>query len=361
MTSESIRTKNAGSGLRVVWGRSSSEGALRGSGFRYRRSVVRREISGSAAASRHGGIEVSSGLELPRRFGRFEALACIGAGGAGVVCDATDVASGVRAAVKTARLELPPYHAAIRREVAILSLCSHRGIVSLLDSALDDDRPWFAMELLRGRTLRSLMEGRDDARTFDGDGNSADADDVEPRSSIARRVVPLLRSLRIAEELCCALVHLHERGFAHCDVKPENAFVCEDDRIVLLDFGAARPLGDAATAMEDYWTAFGTWGYLAPECRVGASCDQRADAFALGCVLHELITGVLPPEGRSRRGVDGTLGHISPELSLLVGELTALDCAARPQTLRDCAHRLRELCEELDPRAGSSPLKTTKR
>jgi serine/threonine protein kinase len=351
MSTGSNGERDAISGLRVAVGRRRD--GLGGHAFRRWRSAVSSQISISAPSNRHD--EESLEFEFPHRFGRFEARSCIGVGGAGVVCESIHVDSGKRAAVKTARLPLPQYHAAIRREATTLAQCSHRGIVSVFQSSLEQDRPWFAMELLRGRTLRSLMEHAERMRTLRT--LIDERVDPEPGSSFMRHVppVPLVQALRITEEICQALAYLHERGFVHCDVKPENVFVRDDARVVLLDFGAAHPLDDEPAAGEDDWTTFGTWAYMAPECRVGAARDQRADAFSLGCVLHELAVGVRPHLDHSRRGVMAVRKLGFPSLDSLIAELIAFDAADRPRALSDCARRLRELSAALESSRRASP------
>ena len=86
------------------------------------------------------------------------------------------------------------------------------------------------------------------------------------------------------------LAHAHSRGVLHRDLKPANVFVCEDGRVKLLDFGLAHLLGTEGSS------GAGTPAYMAPEQAAGAVVDERADVWAAGMVLGEMLTGKRPVE-----------------------------------------------------------------
>src|SRR5690606_13181421 len=103
---------------------------------------------------------------------------------------------------------------------------------------------------------------------------------------------------RIVQQACRALEVAHRHGVIHRDIKPDNLFVGVDGVVKLIDFGLARsadegpePQGDSEIGA---MTLFGTPEYMAPEQVAGGRVDHRADLYALGCVLYELLTGRLP-------------------------------------------------------------------
>jgi serine/threonine protein kinase len=241
-----------------------------------------------------------------------------------------DTRTGAAFAVKTPRFDTPQHRAALRREAEVLEHLSHPGVVRFCGySALDV--PWCAMELLEGTSLRALVGW---SRAYDGHG-----------------CMDLSRVVCIARRLGEALAHVHRVGFIHCDVKPENVFVCEGDRVVLLDFGAARRLDEAMSRCDEEWAAFGTWAYMAPECRVGAAYDHRADIYAFGCILTELLTGAATTERLPHEKWMNSPGtsNVPGALPELVETLTSFDPDRRMATLEDCDVMLAELEKVLTP------------
>jgi len=289
-------------------------------------------------------------LATPSRLGSFSLLERIGAGGVGVVHRAIDLRTNSVVAIKTLRYRERQHKKTIHREIDLLAHCSHPGIVRLHDHSSTDDLPWYAMELLRGSSLRQILQAQwPESSRFGSSGNAADG----PASS-GLTGSRLQRTLRILYRLCLPLAHLHRRGVVHCDVKPENVFVCPGDHVVLLDFGAARRSGDASSSDDTEWTTFGTWMYMAPECRVGAPMDHRADIYAVGCILQELVTGRVPmpiePWRRAAGAANGAGAAAVPRsLRELVERLTAVDPDSRPRTLAEGASMIADVYAALGP------------
>ena len=119
------------------------------------------------------------------------------------------------------------------------------------------------MELLRGETLAKRIE---------------------------KGPLSVDEALRVAEQMAEGLAHAHSRGVLHRDLKPANVFVCDDGRVKLLDFGLAHLLGTEGSS------GAGTPAYMAPEQAAGAAVDERADVWAAGMVLGEMLTGKRPVE-----------------------------------------------------------------
>ena len=215
----------------------------------------------------------------------------LGEGGSSTVYRARDVRHGREVAVKVVRQDPALERAAERfeREVRVAARLRHAHILPLYDSGvLSDGRVFAVMPVARGRPLRAMID----------EGPLAVADAV-----------------RIAREVGEALEYLHESGYVHRDVKPENILV-ESGHAVLTDFGLAAPLGEVGDSRRnrspDWWTqaidgtrltdagrAVGTLAYMSPEALVGENSDERADIFSLGYVLYEMLAGDLPPFGLS--------------------------------------------------------------
>ncbi len=223
-------------------------------------------------------------LRAGDRVGRFEIRREVGRGGFGAVYEAFDTQLNRTVAVKALRLRRPRSDLStdwMKQEAEAVARLDHPCIVTLFDVGSCSSGPYLVMELLRGETLARRIAG--------GPMSSADA-------------------LRIAEEMAKGLAHAHERGVLHRDLKPANVFLCEDGRVKLLDFGLAHLLGsqDAKGA--------GTPAYMAPEQARGEEVDQRADVFAAGRVLGEML-------GERRPG----------RLDQVVASATSIDPTARPR------------------------------
>jgi serine/threonine protein kinase len=202
---------------------------------------------------------------------RYEVEALIGQGGMGSVYRVRHVGLGRAFALKALRRDLAD-DAEVRegfvREAKTASRVAHPGLVHISDFGyLSDARPFFVMELLEGLSLRTVLESR---------GRLA----PERAAAIARR---------IAEALAAA----HEAGIVHRDLKPDNVHLGADDGVKVVDFGLAIAV-DAGARRTRSNVAFGTPHYMSPEQASGEPVDRRADVYALGIVLYEMLTGRVP-------------------------------------------------------------------
>jgi serine/threonine protein kinase/Tol biopolymer transport system component len=209
------------------------------------------------------------------RFGPFEILSLVGAGGMGEVYRARDTRLHRDVAIKV----LTPFFvgdegaaARFEREARAVAALNHPNILALHDIGREGSTAFAVTELLEGSPLRERL---------------------------ASGPLPVRKVIEYGVQIAGALAAAHDRGIVHRDIKPENIFVTADGRIKLLDFGLARvtPAVDtvSATLQKPNLTApgaiFGTPGYMAPEQVRGASIDHRADIFSLGAVLYEMLAG----------------------------------------------------------------------
>jgi tetratricopeptide (TPR) repeat protein len=253
----------------------------------------------------------------------------------GVVYRAEHLGTGQRVALKTVRAPRAELLQNIRREIRALARLRHPGIVRILAEGADAGLPWYAMELLEGRTLRQECRS---AALAAGAG--------------AESLAPLSVVLRLARRLCAPLAYLHGEGLVHCDLKPDNILIVGGSREagvgssrlpslsawpVLVDFGLLSQFGGAGgrEALQIETLPAGTARYMAPEQIRGELLDARADLYALGCILYELLAGRPPFEGASAgvvlqkhlyelpRPPSSLASALSPELDELVLSLLA--------------------------------------
>jgi serine/threonine protein kinase/tetratricopeptide (TPR) repeat protein len=264
---------------------------------------------------------------LPSSLGPYRILGVLGRGGMGVVYRAEHVETAEPAAVKTVRLLDESLLAGIRREIHVLARLRHPGVVRIFAEGLQDGLPWYAMELLEGVTLRrhgaaglrlqtqSLSEpwwteslsgasGLQTPRALPHDPGSTGAG-AGPRRG-ARGALPLQTVLTLVRRVCGSLAFVHGEGIVHRDLKPENILVVPHradagpDWPVLMDFGLVSRFGGEVSreALDLGGASGGTVAYMAPEQARGDLVDARADLYALGCILYELLTGRPPFVGR---------------------------------------------------------------
>ncbi|MEW6431423.1 MAG: serine/threonine-protein kinase [Myxococcota bacterium] len=283
-------------------------------------------------------------------FGAWELLELLGSGGMGDVYRARHARLGREAAVKVLRPELAALPEVVQRlfqEARVVNEINHPHIVQIFDFVEEPQRVYCVMELLHGRSLAQLA-----------------AEDGP---------LPLKRIARLVGQACAALQAAHERGVVHRDVKPDNLFVTvgPDGRDVLkvLDFGIARRLtGEGARTQ--HGQVLGTPYYMAPEQAAGRAVDVRADVYALGVALFELVSGrdfsrVERPEPLTQ---SATGEAVPPELTRLIAQCLELDPDKRPATAAAVGDVLRKVADlpapprpstqALEAAAGLGPRRT---
>lgn len=234
--------------------------------------------------------------DFPDRLGDFRLLRRLGSGGMGIVFEAEQVSLRRRVALKLVRPELLWFEGArerFRREIDAVARLSHPGIVPILASGEQDGLPFYAMELLHGRTLQELvtaLSGRPPDRLR--------SDEVRAAVGIDPATTDLLDgswwqfATRIMHAVALGVRHAHLRGIVHRDIKPSNVMLTVDGRVVLLDFGVARV--GAAGEFTRTGCAPGSPAFMSPEQLRGEAVDERTDVYSLGATLWNLLT-LVPP------------------------------------------------------------------
>lgn len=282
----------------------------------------------------------------PQAIGPYRVLGIIGEGGMGVVYRAEHAVTGEVVALKTVRVPHESHLAGIRREIHALRRLRHPGVVRIVDEGVDRNLPWYAMELLEGRTLADVIRATWRASQPAGETNVATREaghetmlggltapppaepaenaptavstqDSEseppffPGRAVARSITltregelprrpagggRLRSALSLLRGLCETLAYLHGEGVVHRDLKPANVIIRADDTPVLMDFGLVwRFPGSAGREVLEVSRALaGTPAYMAPEQIRGELADARTDLYAVGCMLYEVVTGRVP-------------------------------------------------------------------
>jgi hypothetical protein len=214
---------------------------------------------------------------------RYRLVGILGEGGMGAVYEAIQIDLNRPVAVK---LMLPSAStegqavARFQREARVTAALHHPGAVKIFDFGRDaEGRFYIVMEKLRGTTLRTFV-----------------GSDVP--------LMPLARTVAITMQIADVLVAAHAIGLVHRDLKPENVFLETNldgtDRVVVVDFGLAYIEDRAdATRMTKEGVIAGTPTYMSPEQCAGKNVGTPADVYALGCMLYEMTTGLVPFEGAS--------------------------------------------------------------
>lgn len=206
-----------------------------------------------------------------------------------IVYDAVHLDLERRVALKVLpkeRCEDPQFEARFRSEARAIAHLRHQNLVTLYDFGVaNDGRPFYAMELLEGETLHEhLSAGLPNWR----------------------------RALQIGLQVCAALEVAHARGVVHRDIKPSNLFLTRSGGLKVIDFGVAQDLTPDSSTQDGTLSVTGTPEYMAPEQIGDSKVDETADIYALGSVLYEMLTGVLPHVGESTVELLDKKRHVPP-------------------------------------------------
>ena len=290
-------------------------------------------------------------LKTGAMISHYRIISSLGAGGMGEVYRAHDPRFGREVAIKI----LPPSFASdplrLRRfqlEARAIGTLNHPNILSIYDVGDEGPIHFLVTELLEGETLRSKLQ---------------------------RGPIPVRRASDYAVQLAQGLAAAHEKAIIHRDLKPENLFVTRDDRAKILDFGLAKSLqyrsvgGNKSTTVASIsetvpGMVMGTAAYMAPEQVRGEMVDHRADLFAFGAVLYEMLSGRRAFQSSSSVETMSSIlnkdpvdldtepeGQIPLRLHRIVVRCMEKNREQRFQSARDLAFALQNVFGEIDKRS----------
>jgi beta-lactam-binding protein with PASTA domain len=260
--------------------------------------------------------------------GRYRVEARIAVGGMATVYRAVDTRLDRVLALKVMHQSLASDTAFVDRfirEAKSVARLAHANVVGVYDQGTDGAHVYLAMEYVAGCTLRDVLRERGA---------------LQPRAA-----------LDILEPVLAALGAAHRAGFVHRDMKPENVLIGDDGRVKVADFGLVRAVDTNTSASTG--SVLGTVSYLAPEQIELGTADTRADVYACGVVLYEMLTGSKPHGGTTPAQIlyqhlhedvpppSAAAPEVAPELDRLVASATAREVALRPADAVDLLSQVR--------------------
>lgn len=256
--------------------------------------------------------------ELQPHFPTHAIEGFIAQGGMGAVYSARQVSLDRPVAIKILPRQFgadPNFRASFEAEAKAMARFNHPNLISVYDFGDADGMLYIIMELVEGKSLHHSAHGK---------------------------AIEQKEAGRLVAGICHGLAHAHTHGILHRDIKPSNILLGQGAEPCIGDFGLARPLGQEHNPEEVIW---GTPGYAAPEV-VGDpnSVDQRADIFAVGVILYELLTARLPDDPWQP---PSQIAKCSPEFDLIVQRATHPDPNQRYADAAQMGHQLDALVEKL--------------
>ncbi|MCZ6879307.1 MAG: protein kinase, partial [Acidobacteria bacterium] len=242
---------------------------------------------------------------LGKTIGHYKVLEKIGQGGMGTVYRAQDTTLDREVAIKVLPEQFtqdPQRLARFEREAKLLASLNHPNIAAIHSFEHADDIHFLVLELVPGETLQER---------------------------VARGPLPVEEALEVCRQIAEGVEAAHEKGVIHRDLKPANVKVTPEGKVKILDFGLAKafeaepPVTDISqspTLTEEMTRAgviLGTAAYMSPEQAKGEAVDKRADIFAFGCVLYELLTGKRTFDGKTITETLGAIIHKEPDWEAL--------------------------------------------
>ncbi|HVO41392.1 MAG TPA: serine/threonine-protein kinase, partial [Aggregatilineales bacterium] len=212
---------------------------------------------------------------IGQRLGQYEIVEMLGEGGMAAVYRARQQSIRREVAIKVIKphlIQMDEFVKRFRREAETIASLSHPHILKLFDYGQQDDIVYIVMELLTGGNLQLL---------------------------IRKRALTPQQTGRYLEQIASALDHAHRKGIIHRDLKPANVLLNGDGDAILTDFGLAKIMEGEGSTVTQTGTTVGTPTYMSPELWTGRPVDSRADVYALGIMLFEMLAGQPPFQGDS--------------------------------------------------------------
>jgi serine/threonine-protein kinase len=265
---------------------------------------------------------------------RYRVDGLLGNGGMAIVYVGTDTLLRRRVAIKVLRDQYASDDDFVKRfsyEAQSAAKLSHPNIVNVYDFGQENSAYYIVMELVDGVTLEKLL--RDE------------------------RVLPEAAAVDYAIQIASGLAYAHRQGLLHRDVKPANILVTKDDVVKISDFGIARAVSEHTMGVTQPGMVMGSVAYLSPEQAQNHELDERSDLYALGVVLYQMLTGVLPFSGDTPVAValkhvaepappiDTKAFDVSPAVAAIVARLLRKRPDERYSSATELASALREARE----------------
>ena len=256
--------------------------------------------------------------ELQPLFPAYEITGFIAQGGMGAVYSARQISLDRSVAIKILPRQFgadPQFRASFEAEAKLMARLNHPNLIGVYDFGDADGMLFIIMELVEGKSLHHSAHGK---------------------------VIEQSEAARLVAGIAHGLAHAHQHGILHRDIKPGNILLGPGAQPKIGDFGLARPVGEGYNPDE---IVFGTPGYAAPEVVNNPDAvDQRADIFAVGVLLYELLTGKVPSDPWRP---PSTLSKCSTELDAIVRRATHPSPSMRYGDAEELAKQLDELGEKL--------------
>jgi len=214
-------------------------------------------------------VEFDMGFSIGENVGPYRIVEQLGSGGMATVYKAYHAALDRYVAIKVmhaAFKEDPSFLARFQREARIVARLEHPHIVPIHDFSEHDGQPYLVMRFIEGDTLKARLQAG------------------EPT---------IEQSVDLLRPVCRALAYAHEQGVLHRDIKPSNILITSQGMVFLTDFGLAR-IAQAGESTLSQDVMLGTPQYISPEQAMGGAVDVRADVYALGVMMYEMLAGCLP-------------------------------------------------------------------
>jgi tetratricopeptide (TPR) repeat protein/tRNA A-37 threonylcarbamoyl transferase component Bud32 len=289
-------------------------------------------------------------LAAGAEFGpRYRILRELGAGGMGVVYQAWDSELGVAVALKVIRPDVMASDPTLaqeverrfKRELLLARQVTHKHVVRIHDIGQVDGIKYISMPYIEGKDLASVLQ--------------------------ERGRLPVPEALKIAREVVEGLVAAHEAGVVHRDLKPENVMIDQDGHALIMDFGISRSVSTSAATATAAGAIVGTLEYMAPEQARGQPVDQRADLYALGLMLHDMLAGrrrlssaesALSEMMKRMQQQPPALRSVAPEVPEALERIVTRCLQPEPDQRYATTAELREALNTLDPdgHAARAPL-----
>ena len=217
---------------------------------------------------------------------RYEILEVIGEGGMAIVYKARDIVLDRVVALKVLKDEFdndPSFVEKFKTEALAAAKLSHPNIVNIFDVGQQNNKHFIVMEYVEGQTLQDIIT--------------------------SQGPIPVNQAVNITAMICDGLQAAHEKGIIHRDVKPHNILITNSGIVKVADFGIAQAISKKTLTFNGH--IVGTVHYIAPEQAKGESVTPATDIYSLGCVLYEMLTGIVPFDAESPLTV--VLKHIHDE------------------------------------------------